>query len=150
MENRNMVRWTNHERSLLAHFIRVGVEENNLDIKSSCEFAAKKLGRSIDGCLSQYHNYIKTGKVKALGDVEELEELEEEVVPETDKDFEMNYLKSKLNQAIVDKNTMLSNINSQLEDLRFNLVKIKELTSEITEIDVSYHINLILRTLFKN
>lgn len=151
MENKNMVRWTNHERALLAHFVRIGMEENNLDLKASCEFASKKLGRSTSACMWQYNTFIRTGKVNPLGELKETQE-EDSAEDLLNNQFqeEINFLKHRLQQAISEKNMMVNNVVQQLEDFKFNLNKIKELTSEITELDVSYHINLIIRILLKD
>lgn len=56
----NYVKWTPEETGLLVHFMKLAVNERGYDQKSAAEFASKKLGRSVNACLSMYHRYQKS------------------------------------------------------------------------------------------
>ena len=75
-QEKKMVRWTNEERALLAHFIRVAIEENGKSNKEALEFASIKLGRSKNACYWQYHTYISKGNYKPINNIEQKENQE--------------------------------------------------------------------------
>lgn len=144
IETKNMVRWTNEERALLAHFVKIGVEMNKLTIKEACEFASKKLGRSLPACEWQYQNYIKAGKVKPMS---ESDFVSNEELINTDEQLEIDYLKTELLKAKAEKTELMSNMSNLLTNLENTFNHIQKNTTGLTETDIIYNINLVRRTL---
>jgi len=59
--------WTNEERALLAHLVKVAMDSNGSNnLSKAVKFAAPKLGRSESACMYQYTYNVKTGLYKPL------------------------------------------------------------------------------------
>lgn len=131
--NRNMVRWTDLERALLAHFVRVAETENGLSASEGCDFAAKKLGRSAQAYRYQYYSVVKAKGLNNNNLVVEEPDTEEQEYFTTVEEL-LNTIKELkfIDQAV-------------LEDYYFQIWRILGSTGNITLEDITYQNNLLLR-----
>lgn len=158
MENsKNMVRWTNEERALLAHFVRIAEKENGLSASEGCDFAAKKLGRSTQACRYQYYSVIKA---KGLANDALLFELEE---TNTENQEEKEYfttveellntikeLNLKLKKAEENQEKLLKFIDECMDNFNYATYVLTAKTGCITQDDVRYNTALISRMIHHN
>jgi flagellar motility protein MotE (MotC chaperone) len=158
MENtKNMVRWTDEERALLAHFVRIAEKENGLSASEGCDFAAKKLGRSAQACRYQYYSVIKA---KGLANDAVLTELTE---TNTEKQEEKEYfttveellntieeLNNKLKKSEENQEKLLKFIDRCMDDLNFKVYVTLADTGRITQDDIRYNTALISRMIHHN
>lgn len=151
MENtKNMVRWTDEERALLAHFVRIAEKENGLSASEGCDFAAKKLGRSAQACRYQYYSVIKA---KGLADDAILCELKETNTEEEKEYFTtveellntIEELNNKLKKAEENQEKLLKFIDECMDDLNFKVYVTLANTGRITQSDIKYNTELIFR-----
>lgn len=150
--NKNMVRWTDEERALLAHFVRVAERENGLSASEGCDFAAKKLGRSAQACRYQYYSVIKA---KGLANDAILSELTE---TNTEKEEEKEYfttveellntieeLNNKLKKAEENQEKLLKFIDECMDNFNYATYFLTAKTGCITQSDIKYNTELVSR-----
>jgi hypothetical protein len=148
VEQKTMVRWTNEERALLAHFMRIAIEENDKSSQEALQFAASKLGRSISACAWQYHTFITKGNYRPITVIDDAEE---ELFKTTESD-ELEKLANELAYS----QELVRRLKETLDDIydavttcgarnTWSLICILEDTGKITPEDLEYHNNLIDR-----
>lgn len=152
MENtKNMVRWTDEERALLAHFIRITVSENGLSAKEGCKFASKKLGRSEAACMWQYHNYIKYNpNITVLSPEEEVESLNSVGVDTNKLLRTIENLEAKLQKAEENQKRLLKFIDECMDNFNYATYILMAKTGCITQDDIRYNTALISRMIYHN
>jgi len=123
MENtKNMVRWTDQERALLAHFVRVAETENGLSASEGCDFAAKKLGRSAQACRYQYYSVVKAKGLDNNNLVVEEPDTEEQEYFTTVEELlnTIQELNNKLQVLEQNQEKLLKFIDESIEDYNFS------------------------------
>jgi len=146
MEEKRMVRWTNEERALLAHFVRVAVEENGKSTQEALSFAAIKLGRSKAACQWQYQNYVSKDKYVPLT-IEE-EQINTENTLDNTIDLlrqELAYSQDLVHKLMTERSLVHDAVLSCMSRNTWNLKCILEDTGKITFEDVDYLNSLIER-----
>lgn len=151
-ENKNMVRWTDKERELLAHFVRIAVEEKGYTVREACEFTSKKLGRSTAACEWQYQTYIKPKRIKPVFPEEDglfdQPKRGEEIANDTE--LAMAALREEIKTVTGQYNLLVHNVSVYLGRLETTFREIKATTGELTDEDISYSISLIRRIMGYN
>lgn len=152
MENtKNMVRWTDEERALLAHFVRIAEKENGLSASEGCDFAAKKLGRSAQACRYQYYSVVKA---KGLANDAILSELTETTTKKEEEEYfttveellnTIEELNNKLKKAEENQEELLKFIDRCMDDLNFKIYVTLADTGRITQSDIKYNTELVSR-----
>ena len=158
------IRWTNEEIALLAHLMSIPLAQR-LTIREAAEFAAKKLGRSIESCAAMYHDKIKKGKytplsesqILAADNLENIDENVEKISVETEIDtaepvhhpFEIEI--ERLNHEIVklreEKQQMLQDMMNFANSAISVFTNIEFGTGQITMHDIDYQLSTLVRTL---
>jgi hypothetical protein len=142
MENKHMVRWTNEERNLLAHFVRIAVDENKLSLQEGIEFAAKKLGRSKAACAWQYQNFAKYMYTSTANTV-----FKESAIENNTEDLlaTIKELNSKLKNLESFQAEIVEFVNYWLDQYSTAAIRTIAYAGSITPEDIRYNNNLIMR-----
>lgn len=148
-KNKNMVRWTNEEKALLAHFVKIAINENNLNALEGCKFAAKKLGRSESACYWQWHNNIKNNNIKPLSteEVDNLIDNNNSVINSQNEDLveTIDNLKAEIKKLENNQVKLLKFIDKCMDDLNFKVYVTLADTGCITQSDIRYNTELVSR-----